>query len=378
MASWLTRIANALDEPDQTGMSPADRISGSLAGLASAAGNHNALQSYQVQQGAKQEAQNFQLRKLLAQNQQTLASQNAAREQALTDAQVRHYNASTDALTNPQVKPKEENWSIDPSQVGPNGEAVLIEKNSGQTKYGSLLPGQKPSLPKNPNAQPLGDDERAQLNGLLTHRFQVLHPNQPIPADYQLQPGATAEHYSRIASSLAGEENATAQQSQRTFQQNQAQQNRQDRLDKLDAATADEKKRADLAKNAMENLSNLEDIVNRRPELFGTVGGRISQLRQWAGTDDPDIGALKNLSDNLGMVSQSAHGMRSAQHVEQAANSILNSYKNGPDAVKGAIATARKSVSTFLADVGETPDSHPRAAKPKGGSAANNDPLGIR
>ena len=365
MASWLTRIANALDEPDQTGMSPADRISGSLAGLASAAGNHSALQAFQSQQGVKQEAQNLQLRRLLAQNQQTLASQNAAREQALTDAQVRHYNASTDALTNPQPKPKEESWSIEPSQVGPNGEAVLIEKNSGTTKYGSLLPGQKPSLPKNPNAQPLGDDERAQLNGLLTHRFQVLHPGQGIPADYQLQPGATAESYQRIAQSLSGEENAYGQKTQRDTA-------RQDKLDsaadKANKPTADEQRRADLANNMNENLDKLEEIVNRRPDLFGPVAGRMTGLKSTLGTSDPDIASLNAIKEYFGMASVGAHAMRNAQHVETAARAVAN-FNNEPDAIKAAIKTARDSVQTFINDAN-------RGKAP--GASKNSDPLAIR
>lgn len=115
--------------------------------------------------------------------------------------------------------------------------------------------------------------------------------------------------------------------------------------------TADEKKRADLVENLNENLDQLEDIVNRRPDLFGKVAGRYTQLREWTGSSDPDVAALKGISDRLGMVQQSSHGMRSAQHVEQSANSVLNGFKNGPDAMKKAIADARKSGETFTKDV---------------------------
>ena len=115
--------------------------------------------------------------------------------------------------------------------------------------------------------------------------------------------------------------------------------------------TADEQKRADLVENLNENLDQLEDIVNRRPELFGKLSGRLTKAREWLGSDDPDVAALKGIEDRLGMVQQSSHGMRSAQHVEASANSVLNGFKNGPDAMKKAIADARKSGATFTKDV---------------------------
>lgn len=120
----------------------------------------------------------------------------------------------------------------------------------------------------------------------------------------------------------------------------------------LKGPTADEQKRADLAQNLNENLDQLEEIVNRRPDLFGKVQGRFTKFKEWAGSDDPDVAALKGIEDRLGMVAQSSHGMRSAQHVAESANSILNSYKNGPDAMKRAIADARKSAQTFLDNAG--------------------------
>ena len=114
---------------------------------------------------------------------------------------------------------------------------------------------------------------------------------------------------------------------------------------------AEELKRSEMAENMGENLDKLEDIVKRRPELFGQLAGRITEGRMWAGSNDPDIGALNTLKDQIGMAQQSAHSMRSAQHVEAAANSILNGFKNGPDAINNSIKTARDSLKTFTKDV---------------------------
>lgn len=115
--------------------------------------------------------------------------------------------------------------------------------------------------------------------------------------------------------------------------------------------TADEQKRADLVTNLNENLDTLEEIVNRRPDLFGKVAGRMTKLKEWMGSDDPDVAALKGIEDRIGMVAQSSHGMRSAQHVEASANSLLNGFKNGSDAMKRAISDARASGATFTEDV---------------------------
>lgn len=114
---------------------------------------------------------------------------------------------------------------------------------------------------------------------------------------------------------------------------------------------AEELKRSEMAENMEENLAKLEDIVKRRPDLFGPLAGRITEGKMMLGSDDPDIGALNTIKDQIGMAQQSAHSMRSAQHVEAAARSILNDFKNGPDAINSSIKTARDSLKTFTKDV---------------------------
>ena len=114
--------------------------------------------------------------------------------------------------------------------------------------------------------------------------------------------------------------------------------------------SSDEQKRADLAQNMNENINALEDIANRRPDLFGPVAGRLTDAKTALGTSDPDIAQLQVIKHQLGMVAQGAHGMRSAQGVESAANSLTNGYHNSPEATKAALEAARSSVKTFLSD----------------------------
>jgi hypothetical protein len=141
---------------------------------------------------------------------------------------------------------------------------------------------------------------------------------------------------------------------------------------------AEELKRSEMAENMNENLDKLEDIVKRRPELFGKLAGRITEGKMWAGSDDPDIGALNTLKDQIGMAQQSAHSMRSAQHVEAAANSILNGFKNGPDAINNSIKTARDSLKTFTKDVTQGNPSTKKEGESKGGPTAGTIENGYR
>jgi hypothetical protein len=114
--------------------------------------------------------------------------------------------------------------------------------------------------------------------------------------------------------------------------------------------TADEQRRADLAGNLNENINTLEDILNRRPELFGPAAGRITSLKSALGTSDPDIAALETIKHQVGMAQISAHGMRSAQGVESAAHSLVNNFNNSPAAMKAGLEAARQSVQTFIND----------------------------
>ena len=117
--------------------------------------------------------------------------------------------------------------------------------------------------------------------------------------------------------------------------------------------TADEQRRGDLAVNMDENLTAFEDIVTRRPELFGWVAGWKTLTAMTVGTSDPDIAALKNIKEQMGLAMVGAHAMRNAQHVETAASSIVNGFRNSPSAMlgpRGSIALARKSLKTFIED----------------------------
>lgn len=137
---------------------------------------------------------------------------------------------------------------------------------------------------------------------------------------------------------------------QRMFAQQQAlERQREEHAD--NKPTADETRRADLAENMTENLTQLEDIVRRRPDLFGPMAGRLTGWRQKLGTSDPDVAKLHAIKEYLGMASVGAHAMRNAQHVGAAADAVMAGFVNSPAATLAAIQSARDSVDTFKRDI---------------------------
>lgn len=115
----------------------------------------------------------------------------------------------------------------------------------------------------------------------------------------------------------------------------------------LNKPTAAEDNRADLSDNMKHNIAAYRDIVKRRPELFGKVGGRVTGLKEIIGSNDPDVGQLKMLEDQFAMASQGAHGMRNGHLVQGIGSAISNARKNGPDAVNAALDAAEASADTF-------------------------------
>jgi hypothetical protein len=194
---------------------------------------------------------------------------------------------------------------------------------------------------------------------------------QRYPYDKEKMLGEAQSEADKVHQEIARQDAATLaetnrQQDKKDLQEFQSKQDEQRRRERLEdrknlmdysknlmglKPTADEVRRADLAENVNENLDALEEIVKRRPELFGPLHGTFTTLRGKVGTSDQDIAALEQIRDNLGRALQGAHGMRSATGVISAGNSVLNGFRNSDKAILSAIDRARSSVGTFIGDV---------------------------
>ena len=142
--------------------------------------------------------------------------------------------------------------------------------------------------------------------------------------------------------------NQTQQKGEQTRLTNAAKPQKPQSTDWVQGATADEKKKAELAENMVFNINNVASILKRRPDIVGVVGGRFTSVQQMAGSNDPDIVALGTDIHNIGMANGGIHGMRSPQQAEDYANQVLNHFKNGPKGVYGGLKSSADSVQTFI------------------------------
>lgn len=81
-----------------------------------------------------------------------------------------------------QPKPKEESWEVMPGFQGPNGEPILYEKNSGQQRLATAVPGAKVS--KQPNTRPDTPEQQA-IDYYTTHGKTLPQAIQQYAKDTQ-------------------------------------------------------------------------------------------------------------------------------------------------------------------------------------------------
>jgi hypothetical protein len=109
--------------------------------------------------------------------------------------------------------------------------------------------------------------------------------------------------------------------------------------------------RAALSDNIEENLSVMEDIAQRRPDLFGSFdGGVITKGKAFIGTDDPDILQWKQAATNLTKSNMGMHQMRSKYGMEHDLPNL--DFKNGVNGLSGTFSAIRKSADQFRNEPG--------------------------
>jgi hypothetical protein len=198
------------------------------------------------------------------------------------------------------------------------------------------LQSQRDSLAKSGNANPY------QL-GTLDKLLDIYKSQEAMHTD--------AEQKVAKFKTSQQEEVQTNQIQQRGAQQRQtnaAKPQKPQSPDWVSGATADEKKKAELAENMVFNANNIASILQRRPDIVGKVAGRITNVQQMAGTNDPDIVQLSTDIHNIAMANNGIHGLRSAEAVTDFENKLLNNFKNGPRGIAGGLRGSVNSVQTFI------------------------------
>jgi hypothetical protein len=108
-----------------------------------------------------------------------------------------------------------------------------------------------------------------------------------------------------------------------------------------------QRKQVNLANNAIHNLDDIQNRLQKRPDLLGKLQGRISQGKGILGTDDADLADIDRALDQYALASTGAHGVKAVQARADAKQSLLNGFKNGPAATKEAMNGARSSLQNL-------------------------------
>lgn len=139
---------------------------------------------------------------------------------------------------------------------------------------------------------------------------------------------------------------------------------------------ADVTKRAALASNVLENADAVDSLLQRSPDIVGSMGGRYTNVQQMIGSDDPNIQELGVRMHNIALAGNGAHGVRSGQAIQKTEDELFNNFKSGPNGIRGALTATRGSMQTFLNDEKNFSSSGSRtggiAPAPTGGGSGSN------
>lgn len=118
--------------------------------------------------------------------------------------------------------------------------------------------------------------------------------------------------------------------------------------------TVADKNRSSLAKIALANIDKIQEIVQRRGnDLIGPGAGRISNIDQLIGSNDPDLVALVNEAHNFSMANAGVHGSRSVMNVRDAVHDLLGDLHNGPQGIQGGLDANRANLNAIINPNGE-------------------------
>lgn len=292
-------------------------------------------------------------------------------EEQVRGAQAGHIQAQTDQIRNPnaQPKPKEEEWSVVPNVVGPNGEAVQQEKNSGQIRVANT-----PGVTVKDKAEQIKPAHISYDSGIpvsvTDSKGQVFDVNDPkMPEELKpLVQAANRAHGQHVGEDAHKQASAFAQQ-EKMFQEHQA------------APTAQMRNVGAQAQVAADGIpSVINEISDMKAEL-GPVAGRWNDFMQGKiGLDNPKFAGLR--ADMLMMSSAVAlaHARgRLPENLREEFDRMINAPQQSPDNII-AVLTHIQPWMQRMGDMGKAPGAGgketPAAAPSTGGLTIKRDANG--
>jgi hypothetical protein len=274
---------------------------------------------------------------------------NAAQNQVAQDT------AGQNSSLDQQYKSAEIQEKLNPPQKDGNAELQTFNDLQQQTnpatgkpytaaeafqKVNEIREQAKPQ-PVKPGDEPL-KDRVPQLNQLLTQRYQVLHPGQPLPAASMLSGDATAKDYDRIDKALEATERATGTKAQ---QDSLSEMRRQTMALKNQKATTEESAIETAAQSlANGDLTRLKDIASMRGDQRLLIYNRAKQLNPKFNTAEVDrkvkmadsfsngkdgqqLQSFGTFLEHAGEAHDIVEDMRKSQSTIPVLNKPLNWYK---------------------------------------------------
>lgn len=117
---------------------------------------------------------------------------------------------------------------------------------------------------------------------------------------------------------------------------------------------SEEIKRMDLANNAVKNIERMQDIVKKRPDLFGASGWGHNKFEYAFAGGDPDALDFQAASKLAGLPLVGIHGVRGKYAIEDIDN-MTGDFWLSPDSMNGVLGELHRSAGEFQKLAGRGP-----------------------
>jgi hypothetical protein len=130
--------------------------------------------------------------------------------------------------------------------------------------------------------------------------------------------------------------------------------------------TGTQRTKGNMADSAAQQISDMKSIISKRPDIFGPLAGRTTDLQVWLGSQDPDAQRFRAARTIAGDHLAGTFGGRSAEALH-ALDNALGQFKDNPSAAMAGLDQLAGATKNFQ---------KAGTVKTTGSEAAADQPLG--